>query len=656
MQISTILAQIDLGSMALPEFQRGYVWNRDQVRELIASLYRRYPVGGLLIWKTRTEGAHAKGEQPLQQGYVDLILDGQQRITSLYGVIRGKAPAFYERQRKDMPFLDLFFNVETEAFKFYSPLEMKDNPIWVSVTELQQKGFGHFYGKLVAVTGGDNDRMSIYVNRLTALADIKNVDLHIEQVTGEDKNIDIVVEIFNKVNSGGTKLSKGDLALAKICASWPEARDELHGRLERWAGAGFQFDLDWLLRNVTTVTTGQALFTGLANMPVPTFQQGLKQSEQHVNHLLNLLSARLGLDHHRVLGSRYAFPVMTRLLATYDSVLHNIHDQNRLLYFYIHAFLWGRYAGSTESVMNADIKAMEEFANPLDGLITILQRSRGDLRIRPDDFAGNSMGARFYPMLYLLTRTLKARDWGYGGLELNAHMLGKTSSLQVHHIFPKARLYKHGYKQGEVNAIANFCFLTQMSNLEISDRDPAEYFAAVEQAYPGALASQWVPMNRELWQIERFRDFLAARRELLAQAANDFLDSLIAGSASAEPVSDPALERTPAPELRVPGSADEEELQQIRACNDWVVAEGLPRGEELYELADPQSGAPLAVLDLAWPRGMQEGLSQPIALLLNEGEEIEEIVNQAGYRFFTDPAKLCAYVEMEILAVAETGD
>jgi hypothetical protein len=656
MQISTILSQIDLGSMALPEFQRGYVWSRDQVRDLIASLYRRYPVGGLLIWKTRTEGAHAKGDQPLQPGYVELILDGQQRVTSLYGVIRGKAPAFYERQRKDKPFLDLFFNVDTEAFKFYSPLEMKDNPLWVSVTELLQKSFGHFYGKLVAVTGGDNDRMTLYVNRLTALADIKNIDLHIEQVTGEEKTIDIVVEIFNKVNSGGTKLSKGDLALAKICASWPEARDELHHRLDGWEKAGFLFDLDWLLRNITTVTTGQALFTGLTNMPVPTFHHGLKQVEQHVNHLLNLLSARLGLDHHRVLGSRYAFPVMTRLLTTHGGALSNIRDQNRLLYFYIHAFLWGRYAGSTESVMNADIRVMEEADDPLAGLITILQRSRGDLRVRAGDFAGNSLGARFYPMLYLLTRTLKAHDWGYGGLELNAHMLGKTSGLQVHHIFPKAQLRKRGYKQGEINALANFCFLTQTANLEISDRDPAEYFAAVEAAYPGALASQWVPMDRDLWQIDRFREFLAARRELLAQAANGFLDSLITGSASSEPVSEPALERAQALVLTIPGGADGEELEQIRACNDWVEAQGLPRGEELYELSHPESGAPLAVIDLAWPRGVQEGLSQPIALLLNEGEEVEEAVNQAGYTFFTDPVALCAYIEREVLAVSEMGD
>lgn len=96
MNISTILNQIDLGAMALPEFQRGYVWNRDQVRRLMYSLYRRYPVGSLLVWITKTEGAPARGNGQLTPGSVELILDGQQRMTSLYGLIRGNPPKFFE--------------------------------------------------------------------------------------------------------------------------------------------------------------------------------------------------------------------------------------------------------------------------------------------------------------------------------------------------------------------------------------------------------------------------------------------------------------------------------------------------------------------------------------------------------------------------------
>lgn len=83
MQLSTILDQIDMGSIALPEFQRGYVWNRDQVRNLMTSLYRRHPVGSLLVWETQTDQVadHARGDGNLATGTVKLLLDGQQRLT-----------------------------------------------------------------------------------------------------------------------------------------------------------------------------------------------------------------------------------------------------------------------------------------------------------------------------------------------------------------------------------------------------------------------------------------------------------------------------------------------------------------------------------------------------------------------------------------------
>src|SRR4051795_5339659 len=90
MQLSTILAFIDNGQIALPEFQRGYVWSRDQVRGLMQSLYRRYPVGGLLVWTTATDTAATRGDGTPAPGLVKLLLDGQQRITTLYGIIRGR--------------------------------------------------------------------------------------------------------------------------------------------------------------------------------------------------------------------------------------------------------------------------------------------------------------------------------------------------------------------------------------------------------------------------------------------------------------------------------------------------------------------------------------------------------------------------------------
>ena len=98
----------------------------------------------------------------------------------------------------------------------------------------------------------------------------------------------------------------------------------------------------------------------------------------------------------------------------------------------------------------------------------------------------------------------------------------------------------------------------------------------------------------------------------------------------------------------------DEEDQLLRECNDWVVSEGLPAGDFSYELSDPISGEPLAVLDLAWPNGLQEGLSDPVALLIDESSEVEEILNQARYLFFTDVESFRHYVTKQILAVDES--
>lgn len=199
-----------------------------------------------------------------------------------------------------------------------------------------------------------------------------------------------------------------------------------------------------------------------------------------------------------------------------------------------------------------------------------------------------------------------------------------------------------------MNALANFTFLTQETNLLVSDKDPGKYIAEYAEKHPGTIESHWIPMDPELWKIENYRHFLAARRELLTQAANNFLNGLLAGSVPESRITIPVLERT---EAIVPGSvASEDEEQIIIDCAEWVSAQGLPEGEIMYEISDPDTGDPLAVLDLAWPAGLQEGLSQPVALLLDEGEETEEVANHAGFRYFTSFDEFQSYVRHEILA------
>jgi len=639
MKIIDILSSIDLGGIALPEFQRGYVWNREQVRGLMHSLYRRYPVGSLLVWVTRPESEQTRGNGQLASGAVRLLLDGQQRITTLYGIIRGKPPLFFEGN--EQAFTNLYFHLDDQVFEFFVQLKMKDNPLWISVTELMQNGVGGFISRLMQAGGIDPTRINTYINRLTAIENIKQIDLHVEEVAGEDKTIDIVVDIFNRVNSGGTTLSKGDLALAKIGAEWPQARGVMNERIEKWKARGFSFKLEWMLRCINAVVTGNALFSALADVRTPEFQQGLEETEVLVDTLLDMVITRLGLDHDHVLGSRYSFPLLARYLTQRGGQLENRVERDQLLFWYIHTFLWGRYAGSTESALNQDLTVLQSTDDALELLIQQLRRHRGDLNLSPNDFGGWGRNNRFFPVLYMLTRVGHARDWANG---TDMTLEGSRPPLHLHNIFPKDALYHQRYRRAEVNAIANYAFVTPAGFSLANRQQPIDYLEELEDRYPGLLASHWIPTDRYLWHIEHYRDFLAARKELLARAANAFLNGLREGNLPEMIVreSEPASLET-----------HDEDIILLRMCNTWMKQQGLPEGEAGFEIIDPATDTPL-MLDLAWPYGIRQDYSErPIALLLSEDEEVEKAAERAGYRTFTSVPMFYRYVEQDVLALTE---
>lgn len=656
MKISTILDHIDSGHMALPEFQRGYVWNREQVRGLFHSLYQRHPVGGLLVWATESEVAAHRGDASLAAGIVKLLLDGQQRMTSLYGVVRGNPPEFFDGNSRN--FTGLQFHLEDETFEFYQPVKMKDDPLWVDVTSLMKQG-NDGLGTLVAGFGASPEhaqRVGDYVGRLSKLLGITEIDLHVEEVTGTDKTLDVVVDIFNRVNSGGTKLSKGDLALAKVCAEWPDARDTMKTKLREWEAIGYEFTLDWLLRSVNTVLTGEAKFSFLHDKNVLDIQDGLKRATSYLDTCLNMIAARLGLDHNRVLFGRYALPVMVRYLDRMQGSLDE-KERDKLLFWFVQSGMWGRFSGSTETFIDRDLAVLEDSENSLDALLKEFRLWSGGLRVEAEHFNSWSLGSRFYPVLYMLTRMGEARDW-CSGLPLRKYLLGKLSQLEVHHIFPKVRLYEcePAYSRPEVNALANLCFLTKECNLRIGSRLPEEYFPEVESKHPGALASQWIPQDRALWKIENYPSFLEARRSLLAKEANRRFEELLHGdtnllepSAGAVAPDAAAMTTTIAVPASIGGIATESEEVEVEALNAWVEEVGLSRGQISFELSDEATGTLRAMLDLAWPDGLQAGLTAPVAVLLNEPPEVLSIASAAGFRCFTATDDFRTYVNGEIL-------
>ena len=656
MQVSEILGNIDRGALALPMFQRGYVWKRPQVKEMMNSLYRGFPVGSLLIWKISAEETAirgAGGRQVPASGAIDVLLDGQQRVTSLYGLIRGDKPPFFDGDTK--AFTGLYFHLEDEEFQFYSG-KMATIPLWVSVTELFADGAP--VEKVLELTANNaysREQTQRYLARANRISDILKEDIPGHSVP-EGIDTDKAVDIFNAVNKGGTKLRLGDLTLSRISGKWPGVKKELDDRLRKWSQAGFVADRNWLLRCITALVTNpiSAEFENLDRkgiMPIAEIQDALEKAEAAVDRLLEATGTYLGMDTDKVHNSKNAFPVMVKYLVNNGGGFPNDAAKAELLHWYISVSIWGRFSSSTDTALNQDLGVLGE-SNPIEALRQNLILAQGNRTVGPENFNFNRTSARLYPLLHIMSRIGGARDWGTGRA-LPDHEPSPDTALELHHIFPKAYLRENEVSPSDANNFGNYAFQTRKTNRGIGNREPVDYMREVVEHLPGALESQWVPTNPDRWKVENYQEFLAERRHLLAEAANEFMESLRSGNLPA------AASGTVSGEL----DADEEEeiLEEgeiLVKLNEFVVQGGIPAGELDYKVSDA-NGNLTATLDLAWPNGLQDGLSEPVAVLIGETDAVINAAFNAGFRHvFTSPdgEDFMYYVRHKILGEDEESE
>ena len=216
--IQQLITKIEDGEYVLPDFQRGFVWNRTKVKKLMASLLENYPTGSLLIWSTK-QNVKLRGDKVSNEGvYTKLILDGQQRLTSIYTLFTGKEPPFYEGKKLDF---QLYYNLISNEFSYWQPVKMKDSYDWINLTEFFKISDAGKYLSLMLKSEDDvkqkyfRNNFEKYLEVLNKLADVKKYSYYLD----EDKlrptmEISEVVRIFNLVNKEGRKLSEADLAMA----------------------------------------------------------------------------------------------------------------------------------------------------------------------------------------------------------------------------------------------------------------------------------------------------------------------------------------------------------------------------------------------------------------------------------------------------------
>ena len=537
MKISELLIGISKLNHVLPEFQREYVWTREQAKQLFVSLYKEYPTGTLLFWKTDNPPDIKNAEAlPEHLGTTDVILDGQQRLTTLYLLMRGEIPPYYREIDIQNDPRNLYFSLETCEFRYYQAKRMDPDPAWVSVVDCfaKQDAVNPLAIAQAKAEEGENPLTlgNRFYNNLNRLTNIRERDYPI-QVVPPTADIDDAIDVFDRVNSMGTTLTEAELALAHMTGKWPHARRLMKAKMEELASKRFRFDLTFMVRALTGVVKQRAILETIHQTPREELEEGWDTLKRILDYLVSLLPGRAHIHSTDDINSTNTLVPVIVYLAQHGRKFDTEAQLRRCVHWLYATNLWGRYTGQTTNRLDHDLAIVQRQDNPWPELVDAIIDQRGRIDVKPSDFEGRSIQHPLYRMSYIAVKANGAVDWFNGSSLVEPH--GKTYQIHSHHIFPSSLLYSEGAYDPDnhldkkvINEIANRAFLTGDSNVSLGNERPSEYLPRVRDRFPGAIAKQFVPVSPELWELGRYEAFLEERRRLLADAVNALLGGLLA--------------------------------------------------------------------------------------------------------------------------------
>lgn len=560
--VEELVNMIERGRLRLPEMQRRYVWRSPRVRDLMDSLYRGYPSGAILLWETTEdvplqEFAVSQQANPYQT--TQLLLDGQQRLTSLSAVIRGEPVMVRGRKRP----IELLFNLEhPEQLAFVTEVnedadvdedggeddpdaadssadelmqrfnkmafvvatrKLEQLPHWVKVSDVFRSTSDREFLRKAGVTDLDDPRGEKYSKRLARLRDIRKYVYRMD-VLESSMGYDEVTEIFVRVNSLGAKLRSSDLALAQITAKWRNSLAEFQAFQKACAALGFDLDLGIHLKNLVAFATGQSRFQTVGNVDVATLQSAWKESKRGMEFALNFMRSNVGISSPALLSSPFILIAIAAYGHRRDYAL-SAEESAQLRYWTLVANAKGRFSrGSSETILDQDLASIRQGG----GVREMIDRVRlqfGRLDITAEELEGRNQRSALFKTMFLAFHAAGATDWR-SNLRISLDHKGAQDRLQFHHIFPKAVLKAAGHSPREADDIANLSFISGKTNRQISDKAPAQYLSRYRTGSGAAgLEAQCIPTSEDLLHVEAYKRFLDERRRRIAARLNDFLQA-----------------------------------------------------------------------------------------------------------------------------------
>ena len=520
LSIRKIIDKITSGEIRIPSFQRGFVWEEDDVAFFMDSLFKGYPIGAVLLWRTKERLlnernlGHFSLPEPTKDYPVDYVLDGQQRLTSIFSVFQTELTP-----KDDSNWKDIYYLIGNSK----NSQELQFMPLVKEEVDLKK----HFpiktlfdsveYRRATEILG---DEEKAEIDKLQEI--FKEITIPVQRMETDDKSI--VAIVFERINRAGVPLESFQLLTAW---SWStdfdlqEKLDELSGELSGCGFDGLAEDQDLLMKCFTGYILGNTSPSAMMELSGEEIRDNFAKIKNGLKSTIDFLQKEL----HLYSLSYIPYPSMMVSLVKFfgtDKVggqLYSDKQRKQLIKWFWKSCFSRRYSSGVNNAHQTDINAMKKLRENEDIDISTFKCDISESFFTDNQFYINSVNTKTFIAL-LASRS--PRSFISGAKVDLAATLKLSSSKEFHHIFPDKYLQRMGREKREIYQLANFCFLNNADNQKIKDKSPAEYVKYLNpESISEILDAAICPENTFTLSYD---EFINERKKMLTNYARSLID------------------------------------------------------------------------------------------------------------------------------------
>jgi len=516
--------RIETQEYLIPNFQREFIWKKSRIIKLLENILSCKPIGGLLIWKSSIN-LTSKGVSITDEKKSNLyVLDGQQRLTALYIIMKAKLPYYYTKKEVEKTLKEFQIIIDFKNFPEYELLfkEKITNPTnQIKVSDLLLDGYDY--------EGIDNKYYRLCID---LRSNFTKKEINYEQFEGDD--VATAISIFDDINTAGIKLTGAELLLAYISAYWGTARDEMKKAQEKIKVDNFELSIDMLTQLIlaclvkTNNSNDKTLTTENMKDEVINCWEKITKKDGALSKTIAFFKKYKVINIKEIANKPSIIPIV---FCHYHFELDEITEKKLAAYFFnTQTFIWFRTNVNTR--ITEHLRILEDAINQeertlieqLEKCIDIVTAGGQALN---EDFL--RMQTKDSSLFYMMKWTFRNNNAVCLDEIQTINLDSPNYSFEKDHIFPKALLKpKYIGSEGKkmIDSIANMCFLKSSANRSKSDKSADIFLKDCKEKNPLSLKKQCIPENEELWKIENFYEFLKERRKLIVEDINEFIKSL----------------------------------------------------------------------------------------------------------------------------------